>query len=289
MKKIVLFLLLSYPFSLFALDIEFNEIKKAENEWIQYMFRLANQVNSFWYADFWNNVKATKKHHFTTYVWWPKRELPWYAPVKAPIFNDPIIYLKNKLWKNRFNNLLKENYLRIYWTRNRCDFNIGHAILWQDNMSCIYWDYKDIYTNTVNTAYYYVESDIDQKINLKIFPVTNKDYVFFRADDEYYEKFPILTLFDSSLEYYDLRAAMPPLDGVMNTFNFNKKYVLTKFDKRNYPLPNMLSLSNEMYNTTYTLVPYYETEIDLKKWWNTVIVSYKSYSHNSDGDIRINQ
>lgn len=288
MKKI-LFLILIFQFkSSYALDITFETAKNSSPK-IEYNSFFTYPIPTEWYVDFWNTVSAVKNYHRTTLLWKYTTDDAWnFQKTYIPHVDEVFIYMKNMLWEPKLKKLLQEWKISIFWEKNKCiDWEI-HPSLKKQKTSCLYEDDKNLFVNTDNLLSYWIESPKKQKIKLKIFPVTNKDYIFPTYDEYDQWKFPIFTFIDSSLDYYGLlwRYSTWTSDrlfdtGVLN-INFKKKYILTKFDNTYQPPKHIIKNKTTKLPTLYTLVPYYETEIEVQKWWNTILLAYGSYTYLSE-------
>lgn len=282
MKKLIC-ILFFFPFtSSYALDVNFN-VAKNEPYKVEYPWDISLTRPLGWYLDFWNNIFATKNYHSIHLIWDDLKDLPAYKSEKIPDFDEVFLYFKNILWENTFKKLLINSQISIYWEQNKCENGtLIHPSLKEQLISCLYENDTNLSTNTKNIVSYFVESPKTQKIKVKIFPVTNKEYLFYTYDDGENGKFPLLTFIDSSLDYYNisLKYSSWKSGNWFDTtqIDFKKKYMLTKFDKNTYKLPWNIWIVREMLNTIYTFIPYYETEIELQKWWNTVILEYSSYT-----------
>lgn len=286
MKKILILILLCPFTSLFAFDISFKNAKNDTHK-IEYSWDIALIKPLQWYVDFWNTVSAKKEYHFINIIGENLKDLPAYISEKISHLSDEFIYIKNILWENKLKKLLKTSQISIYWEQNKCeDRELIHPSLKDQKISCLYENDKNLSSNTKNTVSYFVESPKKQKIKVKIFPVTNKEYLFYTYDDVERGQFPLITIIDNSLDYYNLFLKYSSWESKylfdMSTSNFQKKYSLTQFDKNTYKLPNNIWIVREMLNTTYTLVPYYETEIEVQKWWNTIVLEYNTYTAHKE-------
>lgn len=286
MKKIIFLIFCFYSLPLHALNITFQNAQN-DSDKVEYPWDISLTRPLEWYIDFWNNVTAKKNYQTIVLEWKLTQDLPYYQNSLIPQFGESFIYMKQILWEAKLNQLLANYKLSIYWEQNKCDDgNLIHPSLKEQKLSCLYENDWNLSTNTQNIVSYFVESSQKQKIKVKIFPVTNKQYLFYSYDEAENGKFPLFTLIDNSLEYYNISLKYSHKNSKslfdMSSNNFQKKYILTKFHKNTYKLPNNIWIVREMLNTTYTLVPYYETEIEVEAWWNTLVFTYESYTPHKE-------
>lgn len=286
MKKIIFLVLCFQFFPSYALNLTFQNAKNNIDK-IEYPWDISLTKPLDWYIDFWNNISVKKNYQTTILIWEWSEDLPYYKKSPIPQLGDDFIYIKKILWDTKFNTLLSNYKLSIYWEQNKCDDGmLIHPSLKQEKISCLYENDKNLSTNTKNIVSYALKSSKKQTIKVKIFPVTDKEYLFYTYDDAEKGTFPIFTFLDTSLEYYDISYQYSN-NKTINWFsagshNFEKKYILTQFDKNTYKLPNNVWIVKEMLNTTYTFIPYYESEINLEEWTNTLVFTYNSYTSHKE-------
>jgi len=180
---------------------------------------------------------------------------------------------------------------------------------------------------------YLVTSEEDKKVSIKIFPVTDTQYVYFPSWPDIMETyaFPIWTFVDPIYDYYRIEISWPQsltyagesiesytdipeyneitqeiknialsnmsqkekqeafikeqenlsvlfweIRSVYKPSEITKKYMVTRFSPEKYSFPE--NTGYFLYNTAYAIVPYYETEISLKKWENHITLKYEWYA-----------
>lgn len=278
-KKILFFILLCQFSSSYALDISF-EYAKNNHFKIDYPWDISLMTHTNWYIDFWNEVSVEKKYHTTHQL----IDTPAYhTTTDIPNFWEDLDYFIKLIGEKKLKTLLWSSQISIYWEENKClDKKLIHSSLKPEKISCLYQNNPPALLNTHHTISYWVQSNKDQKIKIKIFPVDNREYLFYTYDDWEKKQFPFLTFLDSSLQYYDIsltywnKTDKTLFDTTQN--EFKTKYMLTQFDKNTYQLPRNRWIANELFNTTSLFFPYYETEIELKSGTNTLVFEYKTYT-----------
>jgi len=118
-------------------------------------------------------------------------------------------------------------------------------------MKCLFDNYKNIYLNTKNTQIYKINSKKIETIDLFIYPIDYKNIELINHFSNLIDEKNKLSLYDSSLDYYDLKISNKSYD--KNTYpRIEKKYKLIKYykDSKSY---------------TYLIIPFYKVTVDLDK------------------------
>jgi len=187
------------------------------------------------------------------------RTIPWK--------NDILSYLEEKIWADKTINVWKDNKIALFGADIRWE-NPPYMMGARSYVNWLYWD-KPLLFNTYNKELYKVKSDKIQKVHYKIFPVSDTKY-YYQTDISWNEwKDPIMLL-DSSLEYFNLK-----IDRIIDnktkivTFPIEKKYEIVKFIRMN-------KFDEKI--TSFVVLPYYETILELNEWINYISLEYFSFT-----------
>lgn len=263
MKNILIFLfLVSFYYTWSALYTQ-----PTPSDQIVYPWNTALTQIRGWYIDFWPTLQAIKKYQNTTLIGSDLVENPAYQSKKIPFFWEIFSSPLSKIWMQKFQKLLNNGKISIFGGENIDMFS----------------PQKEKQTNTLKTEIYFVQSDLDQDISLKIYPVNNQEFTYFSHENDETWVFPVLTFFDPSLEYFAIEGKFTHHDDTniyhpQDTLLFVKKYQIVKFDPKTYKLSISRSYTQKLPNPIITVFPYYEAKIHIKKWKNTFFFQYKTYT-----------
>lgn len=215
--------------------------------------------------DFWD--KKVEELSTNIHYFWKDN-----SPHENSVYIDNVIPILKKFWKENIKKLVENNVINIFWSKrihwnewNNCEKN------YED---CLFDEKKYNYLNTKYTKYYKIHSDKSEQIEIILYPISPDYFVY----DSYavhetkiensiperkeisrinplFLKSPKITFFDTTLEFYDLKASL--LWNINKDIEFIKDYKLVKFPEWNY-----------MY------IPYYKSKIYLSKWENYLEVLY---------------
>jgi len=137
---------------------------------------------------------------------------------------------------------------------------------------CMFEEKVEMFLNTHNTRKMLLESDTDQEIVIKVFPVDPKKYKFRTSAYGTYDTSPI-GLIDPILDYYLIQPteSVYSWSGDIQRKQMIYSYVLTE------------GLYKKGVFTQYITYPYYEIPISIKKGMNPLTIEYYSYTP-TDGD-----
>jgi len=299
MYRIIFFLCIFFMGSnIYALDITSQSVKQAPQRGQQNIF---GEINPQFYVDFWEGIQATKKQH-SLEIFPDFYEGHFYnIPEKTPEY----IFLEHMLWTSKMKMLTSIGYDSFVLEKR----NIRPIRLFQNSIASEFAHRnpeKGLATNIENTLYYQINSPKAQTISVKVFPATDKDHVLFynweyetfsfdhpyrlklmhpelttqQERDEYVKKqyqFPIISMLDPSMDIYDL-SLKTSQDGFQTIHTPTaRKMKFTHFGKKFIPpMGSDWDLQLPMLQDTFTLLPYYETQISVPKGTSTIVISYKN-------------
>jgi len=238
------------------------------------------------YTDFWSELSASKVHHVVEVF--PKDSGENLYPANIPEYTTDFWEIKSIFPSNVWNTIwypwnIKKRTQKI---------NLITRITMHEGKQDNDWFQYSPQTNTNNILYYWVESPHDTTQKITIYPVDPSYYWFidygtweyfaFLGDEYLGSKdiqkngdipIPPLVLLGSDLDMYDISVETDGDDFTKKFSPKERKLQLTRF----WPTYQIASFG-ELGQTLYTLLPYYEVEIPLKKWHNTVRVNYQSYT-----------
>lgn len=259
MKKIFLiFVLFIFTFwNIFAFDNEKFNFKISENfqKDVIYPYINVSQNLSFFKIDF-SWVENKELQNFIEIYKQDENFKKYNSEKFSKLSNWPEIF--KKVEKSKILDLVKQNKIQIY--SSLC--GPYYKYFSEKNLDCIFDENR--FTNSKFTSFYRVNSKENKEIEIKIFP-NNPDFYNFDSYEisESKEKSPLLTFFDGTEEYYDVKISnLEKMESFNpeNHKNFEKKYLLKKFK-----------------DGTYVYFPYYVAKIKVKSWENNFEITYKRY------------
>lgn len=274
-KKIWLLLIIIMTSSInntYAIKFEYEEIKMNENN-LYFNFPLFSIPN--WHAETSSRNEISKIRSFSVIE---KDSLKKIDDIFEKTHNKAVLdvqlieknnevikFFTSKLWEKNFISALNNNLISILWWSNWCD-NSNFIFNEVRYNKCMFENYKDIYLNTRNTEIYKIDLENNENIDLFIYPIDYKNEVMFKNFKFLIEEKVKLSVYDSSLDYYDLKI-------------FGKSYgknIYPKIEKK-YKIVKYYT-DNENY--IYSIIPYYKVNMDLNKWRNEIEIRYDSYTND---------
>lgn len=289
MKKILslLFLIIIFPNHLYALKLEQKFIDLWNYDVYKELgiFPYMNDKLRIWDIEFPKSITSIKQNHFVNLC---ERVTKWESidiycknweeqSYKIPKDSEIIEFFKDKIWEQKFNNLIqrdknnKTEKIQLYW-----------------------YNYPQENTDVWQTQVYKVNSPQADVISIKIYPITSNKYFFdnysqAELDKEWFKKaYPYFTIFPASFDYYGISVEnysindssikqypnsknIDPLTIFPTEGTFiEKKFILTTFKW------NSIFSGNIFYKRT--IVPYYEYSIPVIKWDNIIKINYQTSS-----------
>ncbi len=216
-------------------------------------------------------------------------EIPKYTPLEKKLID--------KFGSEKLNRLLSDNTINIEWNKYRF-IDKNHQVV--PSRARFFDDVKVekkevLYTNMKHSRSVLIESDIDQEVIFKLYPIPSEyhsvEYSRELLSYPYYDmpdKNNLLTLYDTTSEYHNLLwtinnnplslsdaykkldswADLSELNSSISSLNIEKKYELIQF-KRKFPIwVDWVSRS---------FLPYYEFKVNLSKWKNFLGLGYSTY------------
>jgi len=194
MKYTILFLIFFGIYdSIFALNIpSFTFQDSAKNGQISHMSPRFHREDLKWgYVEFWWDTLSTLLH---TRIY----RYGYSACVESeecviPHEGDDIVFFKNALWKETFQKMQDDENILIYGSRKRFDKPA--------------YDFYNAYTE----QQYIINSDKDQEISVRVFPINDKQFVSYEQELDYKYAHPIVTFIDPLYEYKNVRVWASPI------------------------------------------------------------------------------
>jgi len=260
------------------------------------------------YVNFPRDIQ-TEKIQYTKEIF--PENYPPYIPAHIPSQTPEEQLFSEKIGKSQWESLTSEWYDRekpilIHTPSTAVGYNFGfyeedgiplrsHEEIEKRNMRReIDGQWNTTKTNTQNTELYRIFSPKEQTITIQIFPVTNRQYIYggesllesvgmypaysldpsFTTSFEERSTLPLLVLMSSLFDFYDIRVWTDG-DDFTTSYPTQRKVSLNIFQKGKliYPKENVFFGRDR-----YSLTPYYEVNVPLKKWENTLKVSYKNWT-----------
>jgi len=264
-----------------ALQIEYQQAPKNTMNILPWQETLFPKQHI--HVDFWTGLTAEKTHHFIEIF--PQNSEK-YIPTFMPTYTPEWEYIKNlvspEIWSR-----IWDSYVTMEKSQKIHLFTM--VIKWSIEDDEIQLPQK---TNSQNTLYYTVESPEDSVQTIRIFPVKTTWYWFLGWNG--LERFSFKGILDDIENNSDI--PMPPLvmlgsdldmyDIFVETDEDNFSQVFTPKSRKlfltHFTPDYQLAYYGEIQQNLFSLLPYYEMDIPLKKWTNTVRITYKSFIHTPD-------
>lgn len=261
MKKIIFLVSFLIIFNLFFADTfaisSYNSYNINQAVDVKFSWNVESELESVWFSYYNLEKKSNEENLSESYFY------------KIPNLDKNVEKIINNLWVEKFKKLIDNQIIQFYWARNHCNWDISL------NEKCPLTDKKELFTNIWVEYYYNINSSKEQKIKMQVYPFSTEKFVYFDINYSEEWKLPKIIFFDSSLDFYNLNVKFDKANYTISKW-FEKKYKLLKFKN-----VKVVDYSwKEHIAETLAYIPYYETEIELKKWINKINLKYLKFMND---------